>query len=421
MASEARAAAPALVAALTGMPAPAAATSPAGRARRIMAYGWRRRAIKTLLWLDIFGVALRCYRNPLRALQALRAMGVRRPQARRAGESRVTFKYARAGGRWFWDLYSPGWPSAAFRRYIAEELNQSIPFRPAGKPLQVLLMAVTKACPLACEHCFEWDSLNRAETLSAADLTGILARFLDQGLAQVQFSGGEPLRRFPDLLALIAQARNRADTWIITSGFGLTDAKAAELKRAGLTGVLLSLDDSDPERHNRFRGSPHAFAQAEAAAAAARAQGLILGLSLCATRTFATRENLRAYADLGKRWGAGFIQLVEPKAVGHYAGQDVDLTPAQIGLLEKFHLDLSYSPAWRDYPSSAYQGYAQRREGCGGAARRYMYMDTDGQAQACPFCKHGAGAGDCRQDALEGIHDRLQAIGCTRYPTSPTS
>ena len=386
--------------------------------RVVMAHGWARRWVKTLLWLDVCAVALRCYRSPWRALKALRAMGARRDDARRSREARSTFKYARAGGRWFWDLYSPGWPSTAFRRYIAEELNQSLPFRPSRPSLQVLLMAVTKACPLACEHCFEWDALNRAETLSATDLRGILVRFLDQGLAQVQFSGGEPLRRFQDLLGLIALARNRADTWIITSGFGLTDAKAADLKRAGLTGVLLSLDDWDPERHNRFRGSPQAFAQAEAAAAAARAHGLLLSLSLCATRAFATPENLKAYAELGKRWGAGFIQVIEPKSVGHYAGRDVDLAPAQIGLLEQFHLDLSYSPDWRDFPSSAYQGYAQRREGCGGAARRYLYMDTDGRAHACPFCKDGGKAGDCRQDALDEIHERLKEAGCARFPAT---
>jgi MoaA/NifB/PqqE/SkfB family radical SAM enzyme len=268
---------------------------------------------------------------------------------------------------------------------------------------------------LACEHCFEWDALNRKETLDTAALREILARFLDQGVAQVQFSGGEPMRRFVDLLGLVEMARNRADTWIITSGAGLTAEKAAALKRAGLTGVLLSLDDWEPERHNRFRGSPHAFAGAETAAAAATGQGLILALSLCPTRAFVTPENLAAYANLGKRWGAGFIQIAEPKAVGHYSGRDVELAPAHIALLERFHLDLSYSPAYRDHPSSAYQGFAQRREGCGGAARRYLYVDTDGRAQACPFCRRPGGAGDCRQDSLSDLKDRLRESGCSRF------
>jgi hypothetical protein len=84
--------------------------------------------------------------------------------------------------------------------------------------------------------------------------------------------------------------------------------------------------------------------------------------------------------------------------------------------LERFHLDLSYSPDWKDHPSGSYQGYAQRREGCGGAARRYLYVDTDGQAQACPFCRKPAG--DCRKEPLPLLQDRLTQEGCSRYPAS---
>ena len=375
------------------------------------ATGWARRRAKARLWLDIARIALRCYGNPARAWEGIRALRARR------GLRRSTFKYVRAQGRWFWDLYSPGWPSPAFTRYLEEELNSSLPFRPSGSSLQVLLMAVTKACPLACEHCFEADALNRPETLDGAALGEILEGFLRQGLAQVQFSGGEPLRRFPDLIDLITRARNRADTWIITSGTGLSPGKAAALRSAGLTGALLSLDDWDPARHDRFRGRPGAFAAAEAAARAIRAEGVLLGLSLCATRAFATPANLRAYADLARAWGAGFIQLIEPKAVGAYAGQDVELGPGQIAWLERFYLDLAYNPAYRAYPSAAYQGYAQRREGCGGAGRRYLYVDTDGKARACPFCRDGEGA-DCRTKSPSLARQGLLAQGCPRYPVN---
>jgi MoaA/NifB/PqqE/SkfB family radical SAM enzyme len=379
-----------------------------------IATGWPRLRAKAGIWSDIFAIALRCYGNPWRAMRALRALG-----ARRRMRGRTTYKYARAGKRWFWDLYSPGWPSPAFTRYIEAELNQSLPFRPARSSLQVLLMAITKACPLACEHCFEADSLNRAEAVDSRALEEILEGFLEQGAAQVQFSGGEPLRRFGDLLALAERARNRADTWIITSGWGLDAAKAAALRAAGLTGILLSVDDWDPARHDRFRGRPGAFAAAETAARAVRAEGLLLGLSLCATRAFATPENLRAYADLARGWEAGFIQIVEPKAVGGYAGRDVELGPGQIALLERFYLDLAYHPAYRGYPSAAYQGYAQRREGCGGAGLRYLYVDTDGMARACPFCREGQGS-DCRTRGPAAVRAALLEGGCPRFPIAKT-
>jgi len=236
-------------------------------------------------------------------------------------------------------------------------------------------------------------------------------------VAQVGFSGGEPMRRFADLLELTQMAQGHADTWVLTSGFGLTLEKAKTLKQAGLTGILLSLDDWNPARHNHFRGSENSFAWAELAAASAKKSGLALGLSLCATREFTQPENLQAYGRLGRQWGAGFLQILEPKPLGHFANQAVELSQTQEKLLEKFYLDLNHRWAYRQFPVVTYQGFQQRRNGCSGASRRYLYVDTNGEAHACPFCRKSAG--NCLTENVSAIRDRLAIFGCPRYTGNP--
>jgi len=370
-----------------------------------MVYGARKAAVKALLWGRIAWLSLRLHRRPWRAARALGRLVAERARHR----SRVTAKYARAGDRYFWDLYAPGWPSLAFDRFVERELARATA-SPGPPALQTLIFAITKRCPLRCEHCCEWDALNRREALSRADLRRIVSRFQERGVAQILLSGGEPLQRIEDVVDLVTSAGRDSDFWILSSGHGLSAERAARLAAAGLTGVVLSLDHWDADEHDRFRRFPGAYAQAERAAQHVRAAGLLLGLSLCPTRAFVSGENLQRYAETARRLGAGFIQILEPKAVGHYAGQDVELSPAQLQLLEAFYLRLNFDRACRDMPAVQYAALAQRRTGCHGAGDRYVYVDTDGALLACPFCRppHGSVLEGRLDDALLA----LRTLGC---------
>jgi MoaA/NifB/PqqE/SkfB family radical SAM enzyme len=371
-----------------------------------MVFGAHKAVVKAALWARIAWLALRTYRTPRRAAAAVRRMVAERAKAQRW----TTAKYARVGGRYFWNLYSPGWPSRAFDRYVERELDRVDPFRQAPAALQTAVFAITKRCSFQCEHCCEWAVLNNRETLSAADLSAIAARLRTRGVGQLFLSGGEPLRRFDDLVAVIEATSPEVDVWILTSGHRLTEDRASRLRAAGLTGVALSLDHWDPERHDRFRGVAGAFTWVERAADHARRAQLVVALSLCPTRDFVSRENLDRYARTARELGASFIQLLEPKAVGHYAGRDVALTVPQQRLLEEFCDRLNTDRALLDLPAVSYADYSRRRIGCLGAGDRYVYIDTDGALHPCPFCRAPVGS------ALDGDFDAslaaLRSAGC---------
>ncbi|GAB3528938.1 hypothetical protein GCM10027443_07480 [Pontibacter brevis] len=145
-----------------------------------------------------------------------------------------SLKVAKSGGRYFYELNTPGWPSLVCDQYHLSELNRIVPFQEKPHALKVLLLAITKKCALQCEHCFEWDALNGKEKLTTDNLKTIVQKFQANGVGQVQFSGGEPLLRMPAILEVVGAAAPGTDFWVITLGHRLTPKMPTHLRVQGL-------------------------------------------------------------------------------------------------------------------------------------------------------------------------------------------
>ena len=116
-----------------------------------------------------------------------------------------------------------------------------------GPPLW-LLAEVTYKCPLHCVFCYNpVDFAQTGPELSTADWIRVLREARAAGSVQCGFSGGEPLAR--DDLEILVEEANRLGfyTNLLTSGVGLTEARANALKKAGLDHVQLSFQDSTKE------------------------------------------------------------------------------------------------------------------------------------------------------------------------------
>jgi radical SAM protein with 4Fe4S-binding SPASM domain len=117
----------------------------------------------------------------------------------------------------------------------------------------VVVWNCTKACNLACSHCYASAKANPA----AGELTGGEARsFLDDlarfGVPAVLLSGGEPLVR-PDLVDLLEYGRARGLRFTLsTNGTLIDDAEARRLAAAGLVYAGVSID-GDRLNHDRQR------------------------------------------------------------------------------------------------------------------------------------------------------------------------
>jgi MoaA/NifB/PqqE/SkfB family radical SAM enzyme len=370
--------------------------------------GFRLLQARNRITLSIFIEALRRYHKPLKALKVVDHL--RRERRKSHGNSGRT-KAVAAGGRYFWTVNLPGWPSNAFTGFINNEFKRID--TPEYAAVQTVIFGITNKCPLNCLHCYEWDNLSGTDKLSLEELKNILKSILGSGVRHIQFSGGEPLSRFGDLTELMRYGGRDADYWINTSGYGLTREKAQILKDSGLTGALISLDHWDKKKHNEFRGNDKSFEQATDACRNCHEAGIIVSLALCPGKDFINMNDLYHYYALGKKLHAGFIRILEPRAAGRYAGKDVQLDPEQIEILENFALSRNSDSRYTSYPIIQYPGYHQRRSGCKGAGSRYIYIDPNGNFHACPFCR--GSLGNSAVISLEEGITRAKTAGCQAF------
>jgi len=119
-----------------------------------------------------------------------------------------------------------------------------------GPPLW-LLAELTHRCPLHCAFCYNpVDYARHEQELGTDDWLRVLREARAAGSVQCGFSGGEPMLR-DDLEELVAEAHRLGFyTNLLTSGVGLTEARAAKLKDAGLDHVQLSFQDSTRETND---------------------------------------------------------------------------------------------------------------------------------------------------------------------------
>lgn len=322
-------------------------------------------------------------------------------------------KMAKANGKYYMGLYTPGWNDAIYNKFIVSQLNDFKKTRSETNRFNSVFLAITKKCALQCKHCYEWENLNKKDVLSSDTIKLIVSKLQEKGVSQIQFSGGEPLLKVDTLVDVISNSKKTTNFWIATSGFKLTSNNAFQLKEVGLTGVIISLDHFIPEKHNEFRSFKDAYYWVEEAIKNAHKNNLVVALSVCVTNEFVSESNLMTYMELAKKLGVSFVQFLEPKPVGHFANKDVLLTLDNIKTLEKFYTKLNYDKAYKAFPIITYHGFYQRKIGCYNAGKKGMYVDTNGDMNACPFCH--TKTGNILDDSFEDQLEVMTNTGCSSY------
>ncbi len=121
----------------------------------------------------------------------------------------------------------------------------------------------TLSCGLTCRHCRAEAMPERApDELTTDEGFALLDQILEFGkpYPHIVFTGGDPLRR-PDLETLVeaATARGIGASLAPAATTDMTLERLRALKAAGIQTTSLSIDGSDAERHDAFRGVPGTF------------------------------------------------------------------------------------------------------------------------------------------------------------------
>lgn len=123
-------------------------------------------------------------------------------------------------------------------------------------PPRWLLAELTYACPLQCPYCSNpLDYAKYKTELSTDDWKRVFSQARQLGAVQLGLSGGEPLTR-QDLPELVKHARDLGYyTNLITSGYGMDEAKIMQLKDAGLDHIQVSIQASSQELNDHIAGT----------------------------------------------------------------------------------------------------------------------------------------------------------------------
>jgi cyclic pyranopterin phosphate synthase len=122
----------------------------------------------------------------------------------------------------------------------------------SDKAIDYLRVSVTDRCNLRCVYCMPAEGVppkSHDDVLRYEEIARLVRVAAGLGISRVRLTGGEPLvrRGIADLVAMIATIPGIDDLSMTTNGT-LLARHAAELARAGLRRVNVSLDTLDPAR-----------------------------------------------------------------------------------------------------------------------------------------------------------------------------
>jgi cyclic pyranopterin phosphate synthase len=205
-----------------------------------------------------------------------------------------------------------------------------------NRRINYLRLSVTDRCNFRCVYCLPLEGVPwrpHAEILRFEEIAAVVQAAAALGISKVRLTGGEPLVRagIVELVAMLAAIPGLDDLSMTTNG-ALLARHAADLRRAGLRRVNVSLDTLDPERFQRITRLGR-LADVLAGIAAAQEAGLLpVKLNTVAVRGFNDDELVALAAHtIGEDWHVRFIELMpvglvssgqEARAGG--ACQDVD-------------------------------------------------------------------------------------------------
>jgi PqqA peptide cyclase len=210
-----------------------------------------------------------------------------------------------------------------------------------GPPLW-LLAELTYRCPLHCVFCYNpVDFATQTAELSTEDWLRVLREGRELGAVQCGLSGGEPLLR-DDLELIVAEAHRLGYyTNLLTSGVGLTEARAKALKAAGLDHVQLSFQDSTREM-NDFLSHTKTFELKNRVAKIIKDQGWPMVMNVVIHRL--NIDHIDRIIGMAAELGAEYIELANTQYYSWAYVNRAELLPTR----EQLKRAEAVTDAWRE-------------------------------------------------------------------------
>ncbi len=287
----------------------------------------------------------------------------------------------------------------------------------------VTTIAVNYDCQCSCTHCsaapFREEAAREKNSLTLDELKNAVEQAVDLGTTCVVLVGGEPLL-FDGVYDLIgAVDKKRSVCSMFSNGEFLTGENVARLKQAGLFGIYVSLDHSDPAVHDMNRGRPGLAARALKGIERCRRAGIPTGISTIATREKLASGEMDAMMELAKALDVLEVFIFDVVPTGRLLNRhECTLSDDEADRLRELRERYGEKP---DYPRIVHQtmfssmAYPCAAEGCP-AAMVQMHLRANGDVAPCDFTPYSFG--NIRELSLREIWNRMAGSDLYKMPSA---
>lgn len=300
-------------------------------------------------------------------------------------------KFVQWGKGYYFSTETPLWPSGPWRTVVKNGgLNLMDQGTERNRHINLAVLAITSVCGYRCAHCYEQHNLNAASSVPLDLWKKTIRSIQDHGAGIIAISGGEPMQKLAIVLELLETGDTSASEFhLFSSGYGVTDENARQLRKAGLSAAAIGFDNADRKSLDTLRGTKGAFDAAINAIQCFRRNGIFVYVNVCLTKSIIQNNGLWNLLETAKNLDVGIVRLLEPKPCGGYFSRSAEALFDEKDRAEttRFFLKANNHPHYARHPLVSYVDYAEAPErlGCGMGGLSHFHIDSSGNVNPCVF------------------------------------
>ena len=241
-----------------------------------------------------------------------------------------------------------------------------------------ILLDPTSACNLHCTGCWAAEYGNQLN-LSFDEIDSIVNQGKEMGVYMYIYTGGEPLVRKKDVIAL-CQKHNDCIFLSFTNATLIDDEFAEDMLRVKNFIPAISIEGSR-ESHDERRGEG-SYDKVINAMQILKEHRLPFGLSCCYTSRNYKALSSEEFYDRMIGLGASFVWFFHYMPVGNDASIELLLSPEQ---REHMYHQIRYFRKTKGIFSMDFQNDGEFMDGCIAGGRRYLHINANGDVDPCVF------------------------------------
>jgi len=306
------------------------------------------------------------------------------------------FRVLNIGGNLVIHSHLPPLNSDAYSRFVNEHLLSK-----TNGPSHAQI-GLTNACPQNCQYCYNKN--RRGKTMDTATIIGLIQDLKKMGVIWLGFTGGEPLLN-KDIVKITESAGEDVALKLFTTGCTLTRQLAADLKKAGLMCVSVSLDHWQEKQHDEARRYRGAFLTALKAIDIFKKIGNFhIGVSAVLSRDMIRNGQVEEFLQflIGLEIHEAWLSEAKP-SIDAYWHEDLVITEED--RLYLCQLQDQYNKNGKITVN--YLGHFEGREhfGCN-AGHKMVYIDAFGEVSPCVFTPMTFG--NIKENSIENLFSQMK-------------